>query len=365
MVNNFCTIRLRVSAKAGYILPLTFSILSGLVVLMTYLFVRGAFFISYGGIARETHKATYLAYGGLQIARAQLANAQIVPPSSEEKDEKKVAPKPDSKKQFMLSMVPQINRFAEYVLVKERDGIDGTIRVCVMAEEGKLDINAIYDYTKRTFRLLKETPEKSKMLMEQISKRIEDITGAKNIYKGLEKFLGDRTYPILDVTELLAIPEFKIFAQRVYYKPNAEKDQKPMLFLTDIFTIDSKKSTVSPWFFSESVQSILGIKPQGGQPSQERAKKITEWLQGAKQDIITSTNWKQIIHNLYDIKEEEVSKDFFVLYDASSEPRIFSVLVEGIVGAITVRLYAIVERVKTGGKNSSDYDIKIRKLYWI
>lgn len=354
-----------ISAQKGYILPLTFSIVSGLVVLMTYIFARGSFFISYGGVARNTNKATYLAYGGLEIARAQLASAHVATQEVAQSDDKKPAPKPDPLKQFMLATLPTLNRFVEYPLVKALDGIDGKIRVCVMAEEGKLDINAIYDYTKRTFTLLKETPEKSKMLMEQISKRIEEITGAKNIYKGLEKFLGDRTYPLLDVTELLAIPEFKVFAQRVYYKPSTEKDQKPTMYLTDLFTIDSKKKTVSPWLFSESVRLALGMNPQNDKPTQERAKKVTEWLKNAKSDTITSTNWKQIIHNLYDIKEEEVSKDFFVLYDASSEPRIFSVLVEGIVGTITVRLYAIVERVKAGDKNSSDYDVKIRKLYWI
>ena len=51
----------------------------------------------------------------------------------------------------MSRILPTLNRWQEFDLKEKVDGVDGQIKVCLMCEEGKINLNRIIDFEKGTF----------------------------------------------------------------------------------------------------------------------------------------------------------------------------------------------------------------------
>ena len=90
-----------------------------------------------------------------------------------------------------------------------------------------------------------------------------------------------------------------------------------------------------------------------------------ELLKKFKPTIAIATDWKPIFTPIYGVEFQQLPKGIDPLFETTFDPRLFSVVSYGVVGDVTVRVYAILERVRRFAKQKSWYDIKIKKFYWI
>jgi len=315
----------------------------------------------------EREKARLLARSGIEIAMSQLS----MPDKKEQKkpDEKKSAapaPEPNEKQEETLFsfIVPRINMGQAFTLKRAIEGIQGEIGICVMCEEGKLNLNELYD------------PEKGELINKSLSKcmdalfeRIQKSVGGAELSKALQKFIKDRKMPLDDVTELLKIKEFAGFKDHIFYEPpekNAKKGTKSPLYLTDIFTVWSGKNTLQPWLLSDSIRGLLDLSRAQDSTIEERQKVVAEIMKAMPKSLQWPESWNKYLKLLYGKDFATLPKGIELLLDTKFEPKIFSVICYGKVGKTTQKLFAIMERVNTASeKDKQQVNVKLRKLYWI
>src|SRR5690606_18056883 len=99
--------------------------------------------------------------------------------------------------------VPRINRWQTFSLTEEKDGINGTIQICLMSEEGKININRIYDFEKKKFIGEGNKQEDWKILLQEIFNQIEKQANTKGLFEAFTAFLKKQDGPLDDVTQLL------------------------------------------------------------------------------------------------------------------------------------------------------------------
>ena len=340
----------------GYILILTLMILSILVILVTGLFYNstGHQVLSRTLINRE--KAKMLALSGIQLARSKLS-------ASPKKEDSKVA-KDDQKKRedifFLTKILPSLNRWETLNLKEEVDGVDGQIKLSISCENGKININKIYDFSKHKF--IMEGVMNVQKIFEDLNKRIRPLIDGKDFLKGLLDFLQKRKFPLNDVTELLLIPEFSYFQSHVFYEPPSKKEdvEKWPIFLTDIFTTWTDKLQMQPWLFSDSVIAILGLRRADVNIGQ-REKSFEQLFKAFKTNAQWAVDWNKILKPLFERDFTSLPKGIELMLDSGFDPNVFSVLSYGTVGEITERIFAILQKQIVD--NQATYEVK--KLYWI
>src|SRR5579859_3407887 len=134
--------------KPGYILVLTLMILAIAIVITTQLFNQGTVHSVYANTVVEREKAKQLALGGIQVAMSVLTPKE----SSEQKtDETAQAEPKDEKRSQLKKLLPALNRWLTFDLKEDIDGIDGQLKICISCEQGKLNLNTIYDFKKKKF----------------------------------------------------------------------------------------------------------------------------------------------------------------------------------------------------------------------
>src|SRR5579872_480092 len=197
------------SAKTGYIMIFTLLIVGAAMMIVTYVGHRGSFYLPFSYMITAREKAKMLALGGVQVAIAQLA---LVDKSKEKKEDegKQSAPESD----FLLRILPILNRWQDFDLKENVDGIDGQIKVCLMCEEGKINLNDIIDFNKGVFKSDEGPARRSlgeggwKAIMQEVCKTIEKMTKASDLFPAFEKIIKDLKFPFNDATELIAHKEF-------------------------------------------------------------------------------------------------------------------------------------------------------------
>lgn len=349
--------------RPGFILVLTLIILSLAVVIVTYLFNRGSTNIVYMHAMIEREKAKMIALSGVQIAIAQLAQDIKIEQKkgTESQAGKGAQAQPDDQtaaKKLLERIVPTINRWQKFTLKESTDGIDGHVDICVMCEQGKLDINQLFDYKKHEFR------GNAKILLQELFKQIKK----QDSFAEFEKFLKDRQYRLDDATELLAIKGFEDYKSHVFYVPptDKEKDEKMRpLYLTDMFTVWSGKQTLDPWVLSDSVCALLGLKRVVHNDGAERKKLIAQDAKTFTGTAQWDKDWNKLLVPLYEKEYKDLPKGLDTILNTKFEPTVFSVLSYGKVGALVARVVAIVESTKQFKDNVYTFTVVIKKLYWI
>jgi hypothetical protein len=356
--------------NAGFILIFSLLMLATITAIVTYVYVRGSVYVPMIRTMIDREKAKMVALGGVQVAMAQL----VRPYKEEEikKEGKPVAGEQGLKEEkfFLTNFLPTMNRWQEYELKEEMDGIDSQLRICLMSEEGKININQIYDYEKKQFRGKGQQTGDWEKILQDLFKQVERIQGGKDLLKALETFLKKREYTVHDVTELLHIKEFEIFRSQQRYAPpepkkSENKDQKERVYLTDIFTVDSGKRTVNPFFFSDSLSALLSLPRAGYGDNKERVARIQEGLQKLKQPIVWKNDWSSLLKPIYQKELQSLPKDIESVFDTSTTPRIFSVISQARVASTMQQLFVILERTKKMSKGKASYVVNIKKLYWL
>ncbi len=356
-------------AKQGYILVLTLLLISISVILVTYMFNRGTVFVPFMRTMVEREKANVLALGGLQLAMSQLAT-QVKLQETKDGKLQKISDEQIAK-ELLQTILPSLNQWQSFDLKEEIDGIDATLKMCIMSEDGKLDINQLYDFQKKKFIGEGQPKGDMKKIAKQLFITIEKSTGGKSLFQGFEKFLKERQYNIQDATELLTIKEFDVFKNKVFYEPpskgEAKKDssKKRSLYLTDVFTVWSGKKTIQPWLFSDSMRGVLGIKKVESGDMKDRKNIIKKWLKEFKLSWQWPDGWKKIFSPIYSKDFKSFAQGIDSVLSTKFEPQIFSVLSYATVGKVTQRLFAVIERKKVSNDKTVTFDITLKKLYRI
>lgn len=368
--------------KEGYILLLSTIILSATIAVVTYMFTRGATYMPFMHTMIQRQKAKKLAFGGIQVAIAQLAQAgepekdvekkNVVQEGKEPQKEQDKSTPDQQAKDFLAHVLPTLNKWQTFDLIEDIDGVDGTLRICVMCEQGKININKIYDFKKKKFRGEGQVKGDWKKVLESLFKTMQELVGGVELLPAFEKFLKERKYEVLDVTELLTVKEFAVFKNTQFFEPldthkMGEKSgkQKRPLYLTDIFTVYSSKPTVQPWLFSDSLIGLLGMQRINFGEKKDGKNKLQDLLKSFKKRANWSQDWDVMLKPVYGKELHSLPKGIESVFDNVFDPKNFSILVHATVGDITQRLFVIAERKKSVQNESASYDVNIKKLYWL
>lgn len=364
----------------GYVLILTLMIISLSVILVTYIANKGSTYIPFARLAIDREKAALLAFSGIQIAMSQLgkqpekkAEETPAPTQPGQPQQKQMASAPGDEKSlktFLTDFFPLKNRWQDFTLNKKNDGVDGRIQFCITSEQGKIDINAIYDFKKQKFLGEGQPQGDYKKLLQELFVRIEKLVQAKELFKGFEKFLKDRQYRVNDVTELLTIKEFEPFKRSIVVEPvsaekkSREKKEQLTIYLTDIFTTFSGKPQIDPWLLTDSVAAILELKRKESGEKEDK-ESMNELLKKFKRTMNWATDWNTLFSKLYGKEFSALPAGIEALLNPTFDPKMFYIISYGTVGKITQKMVAILERTESSQDDEIVVHVALKKLYWL
>ncbi len=345
--------------SSGYILVLALMLTSISVVLVTSVFYSS---ITHYGYARRfvvRQQAAVLASSGVEIAIARL-NAVYKKKEQQpkqqkaeaadqktEKGEAGQAPEPQNQRKARIGkLLGLLNRWQTFTLTQEREGIDGTLKVYIAAEQGKLNINKLFNFDQRAF--IKQGKFEASALFKWIFGAMTRFTNNKDIFSAFASWLKNRKQPLDDVTELLQDKTLSVLNSITFAAP----DEQKQVYLTDLFTLETDKLTIDPLFFSNSMATLLKFKRQPLKNMAEFIKKLPDQIDWQKE-------WDKILVPIYGKEYKAVPDQLKPLLSSQFEPTIFSVVSYATVGEVTQKMYAILQKDRT----TNNYTIK--KLYWI
>jgi hypothetical protein len=255
--------------------------------------------------------------------------------ASQKEDIKKMTPE----QRFLESILPNLNRWQEFALQEKIDGIDGTIKVCISCEEGKININEAFDFKTMAFK-----PEYQKILK---GLEIPGKLATGEILTVLTEFFKQRKKRLDDVSQLLDV--FGKYGLDIFYKPplQATGKQKPEpnpdLMLQDIFTIWTNDDRVNPALLSDALCAIFTIRRPLANDALTRKDRFKQFSQNFKKEMASDwvANWKHL-ELLYDQTPKilPVIKD---LFSKEFGPKTFSVLSCGKVGDVEQKVLVILQ----------------------
>lgn len=316
-------------------------------------------------IARE--RAEILALGGVQVAIAMLTKQKEAakPGNAQDAYEKEKVDPDKEAKAFLTKILPILNRWKTFELSQKEDGATGTLKICISCEEGKLNLNEIFDFKKQAF----------KSDFEPLVTALE-IDNKYQVIKFLTEFFKKRNKKLDDLSELMMIPEFAKLD--VFYNPpepidknKKDEDKKPRnIALFDIFTIEGTQSLLQPLLLSDGMCAVFGLHRPRAEDTVKMKDKFKTVIDKYKKEW--SRDWSKNWEHLKPIFEQQgpLQPQFAKLFTQEFEPSLFSVLSLGIVDGVEQRLLAIIKKVEKKKDESADAqsamtEFKIIKIYWI
>ena len=341
--------------QSGYILMLTLALISLAMFMSVYIFTKGFTFSRFGKTMVDREKARQLAYGGIELAKSLLATVEKQP-ANQEQQKKEAAAKTTAASsdgaQLLKAVLPNLNKLQKFTLKQQIEGINGTLSLAIGSEEGKININRLYDFEKHEFVGQGQPNGDMRALFKELFALINEKVKV-DLFPAFEKFLKERKYPLNDVTQLLTIPGFENFKYNLFYDPAGKQDT---IYLTDIFTLASSKKEIEPWLFSSSIKTLLQIK------NQKEKISIDEVLKTFKEQNDWKNDWNKVMQPLYGIDYNSLPKGIAGLLNPAFGPKVFSVLSQATVSSVTVTVWAILEREKGSGKDAVPI-VHVRKVY--
>lgn len=349
---------------SAFIVPLALSAVALVAVVITTITSATAMYRAYMRTAVMREQAHQLALSGIHIAMSQLAYPSVA--GAESKNDKQQ--KQDPALALLQQIVPTINRVQTFKLQDKIDGITGEIDVCITCEQGKINLNALYDFEKHEFAGNKDQQASTKKMLQDLCAGIEKKLQAKNIFTALEKFLKERKYPLNDATELVTIPEFKLFKDKLFYEPlRSEKASKAerSLYLTDIFTSWGQVGNVDPWVLSDSLCALLDLKRAAYNDSDQRERNMREKIKEIKVKSSWSQDWNKLLASWYGKNIDKISKEIVAKFNDTFGPEQFFVISYGTVRGVTDRVGAVLELKGMMQSEQSSLPVTLKKLYWL
>lgn len=340
--------------RSGYILLFTLMIISAITVMVTGIVGRVVTQRRLARLFADRERAYQLALGGIEIAKSQLT---VEPKEEKETPQAKKEPH-DETAEFVERLLRYLNHWQTFKLNEERDGIEGEVQLYITSEQGKIDLNALYDFKAKKF--IVDGALDARKLIQLFADKFKPISGDVNIVDMLERFMQSREYPIEDISELLSIKGFGKFNDFLWSAPPPQDKKEPIIALTDVFTVNTYARSLQPVVISPSLQFILGFKQQAYDEKGSKQKKETAKL------IKTAMNWQQewdkVLAPLYGKGYTDVPAEIRSLYISQFEATMFSVISYATIGAVTVKLCAIIEKLSQKEKTPT---FVLRKLYWL
>jgi hypothetical protein len=351
--------------KRGFVVPVTLIFVSAIVGITGILYLIGSLTVSYHRTLIAREKARAVALGGVNIAMSMLAQ----PCKTKKKDAQKTADQKqqETEQSILAEFLIGFGTWQKFHFEAARDGFAGQVQISFACEEGKINLNKIYDFKKHEF--IKKAPWRQ--IVMDVLKRVQEKLGGENIFKALEEYLAKRTEPLSDVTDLLTIKEFAIFKEKVFYEPSTfrlpESQEGKHIFLTDLFTIDSNSDLLNGFFASESLVHVFNLSRAGivGKDPLQLANEVFKPIANEK----SPQTIERIFNKIYGKGLQSLPKTIESVLSTSFEPKNFYIITHGTVGAVTQRLVAILVRQRVepaAGKTAEEcYDVGIKKLYWL
>lgn len=339
--------------QPGFILLLTFLMLSMSIAMVTYLLMSSQSSSSVGAVAIATERAQDIALSGVELVRRSLSNAGD----------------PGGLKYELEQLLRFINRWRNFELHTDIDGVDGAISVYVACEEGKIDINSLFDEQKKVF-VFDEKDNFSKEFWTRVGALFRSKTigaGATSFKDFLLRHLKGRTEPLDDISELFTDESLAlmppIFTPPPVLGEKGEVKAAP-LGVSDILTVSEFMVKVQPIFLGRGMCEFLGFK---GLPiDDEGREKVIKDLVGRVKfgsQISWAREWDKILAPVYGKTFSQIEGRFrFALFDKQIGARTISVLCYGKMNRKVVGVFALLLRQVEQDKRVVYH---VKKLYWI
>jgi hypothetical protein len=349
--------------KKGFILIFTLLFISLSVGLGTYLFVKGQVYTPAMRAHIDREKARTLAFSGIHVALSQVS---YFPGKEKKEGREKKSETADATKKLYERILPTLNRWQDFTLTEAIDGVDAKLRLCISCENGKIDLNQVYDFKKHAFKGEGSPQEDMKKALQELCTLIQKSTGQADLFSVLESMLKKRSYRLNDVTELLTQKPFSIFKHALFYEPPSleSKNKKRPIYLTDLFTTWSCSGSLNPVVLSDSLCGIFEFKRV--QPGDEENRKglIDDLLKSFAQGIKSQLN--KLLIPLYGKDFATLPQNIQRMFRVSDEPLVFGVLATATVNGVTQRAYAIIScSAPQESERGISFDGKIKKVYWL
>lgn len=338
--------------QPGFILLLTFLVLSMTMAMATYLMMSAQSSKAIGSTVIAVERAQDIALSGVELVRRVLSN-----PGD-----------PDGTKHEIESILRFINRWRNFDLHTETDGVEGTIAVYVACEEGKININSMFDLEKKQF-VFDEKDDFTKDLWTRVGTVFRSKTagvGVTDFKDFLVRHLKDRKEPLDDVSELFN--EEPLVHTPPIFTPQAGAFDKSgvaaPLGVIDLLTISEFMEKLQPVFLSRGMCDLLGFK---NLPSDDdgREKVIRDLVGKVKLDakISWAREWDKILAPIYGKTFNQIEGRFrWTTFDQHIGALTISVLCYGKMSNKTVGVFALLRRQVEQDKRVVYH---VKKLYWI
>lgn len=335
---------------SGYILPLAMIIIFSISAVIVRLLVRSTALIPVRKMVLEREQAKQLALMGVTLVQAQLN----VPVKTEKE-----------KQAFYTTLLMHVNRWQTFALHEEADGIDGQIHIYMSSEDGKIPLNALWDFEKKKF-VAQDKVDVKKLLGTVTLGSRGSKKDERAIIDELERALKKHEHQLEDITQLFDEAYFKGLAVRwlpspPHKKETQESEAKVEILLSDVFTVERGDATVQPIMLSASVKKIFEMTqaPADEKKYEEDVKKI---VSGIKDSMNWQTQWNDLLAKPYGQKYEKLLPSFSKLFTTAVGASVISVVCYGNVGTVTQKVLAILSQ-----NNDQDGRVMytIRKLYWL
>lgn len=326
--------------QSGYILVLTMIITSLIILIATQMFRNSSMLSSYSTIFINREKAKALAESGIAIACAQL---RINAPNNDttKKQGPTKQPPPDLHKLLLENVLPILNTWQTFSFSRATDGVEGTLHIYITCEEGKIHLNDLLTLISDP-KLPQNRVTSTQKLFEKIAS-INNINA--NLYKNARNFFEQRKHIWLnDTSELLPVTGFDQFTKNTFsYWQSDKKKRTERLYLTDLFTPQSRYGKLNPWVLSPSVRMVLGITKTDSKQIQDGLKAA---LKNYKKTHNWAADWDTIFQPVYGISFASLGNDATFMLAQEFNPVAFSVVSYATIGSVTQGVFSLLLRKK-------------------
>lgn len=347
----------------GYILIFTIMIIAIVMALVTKVFERNAIHYSLTNTIIQREKAKELALSGIQLALSRLSEPLQQEEQKQEK-QKKLSPEESARNTFQM-LFPILNQW-QTISIDIPPNNYGKIRLCFMAEEGKINLNSLYDFKKGQFITQPNGAFDGKALIKEL---FETVTATKEVdlFAEFLTLLKDRTTPFEDPTELLTSKLFATyFANALFYEPpETNSQQSRPFYLTDLFTVWSPEPTLEPWLLSDSIRGLFGLTRTSFDDTIKNKERMPELLNQFTHSTQWNTQWNKTLASIYNKDFNSLPKYVQSILTTKFEPKLFSVLCYGEVGSVVQKLLVIIERTQAPENSNTTFNVAIKRVYWL
>ena len=340
----------------GYILVLTLLIISVSVLLVTHIISKTITFTHFAHLVTNREQAKLLAESGIAIACAEL---NVISTGT---GQNKISTQ-------LTAQLPYLNTWQTFTLKQEVDGIDGVCQIYITCEDGKIDINSLYNYQKKDWQRDETKPPSNppaankvgydgKKIMILLGDKLKKAFGEKNPVDILDQIFKNRKEPLEDLSAILSGKDMAKKKILLYAEPSLGGEEKQPIALSDVFTIFTRKKNIQPLMLSPGIIQILGLK------SPLRTKDALSFIKKIKPIMKWETSWNDTISSWYGVEYGSIAPEMSELFSSKIEGKTFSVISYGTIGTFTQKLCVIIQQEESSpGQRQPRYVIK--RWYWL